>query len=113
MDMNNGLREKPLWLMTSHEGDEFESLMPRSFKNSGAIDAQGSGGDRMVTQVWDVDISGLEATPDIPEQPPSQETWDQGLRLGTLQGHRCEVCAKLVEPRREWPSLSTLRSLMS
>lgn len=64
--MNNGLREKLLWLMTRHESDEFESLMPRSFKNSGAIDAQGSGGDRMVTQVWDMDISGLEATLDIP-----------------------------------------------
>lgn len=55
-----------LWLMTSHEGDEFESFMPRSFQNSGTIDVQGSGGGRMVTQVWDVDISGLEATPDIP-----------------------------------------------
>ena len=52
--------------MTRHEGDEFESLMPRSFKNSGAIDVQGSGGDTMVTQVWDMDILGLEATLDIP-----------------------------------------------
>lgn len=47
--------KKRLRLMTSHEGDEFESFMPGSFKNSEAIDVPGSGGGLsrggVVTQV--------------------------------------------------------------
>lgn len=55
----------------------------------------------------------------LARNPVKRRVWDQGLeltwglRLGTQQGHRCDVHAKLWEPRGECHSLCTLRNLLS
>lgn len=75
--------------------------MPGSFQNSGAIDAQGSGGGlfggRMVTQAWNMDILGLESTLEathIPHEEGAATSRDQeldltGLKAGNLSKSSC------------------------